>query len=118
MGDQRAIDLELRNLVAKVENIDRSVQELALALESDQKLRTAEIEWIKELVEERKTDLATAKELEQKNKDVKREMLKSVGKAVWEKGGQWLVFGLVAIILIGLNQALGLGIPFLKLLGK
>lgn len=112
-----------RDMRARVDNLDRSHQELRLTLSKDIESRDILIRLLKEEREERRQitalDRTTSQEVRKEARaDMKEQqaLLRSAAQAVWAKGGQWLVLGLVLIILSLLNKELGLGLPFFDLI--
>lgn len=119
-SDVKDLDRDVR---ARMENLDRSHQELRLGIEKDAESRDLLINLLQEERDDRRKATAQDRETsievrKEAREDVKewRGMFTGAFSAVWDKGGQWLILGVVLIFLALLNQQLDLGLPFFDLI--
>lgn len=141
-GESRKVSRELANsMLAKMDNIDRSMGEVRLLIERSETQRAAEIQRIYDLLEEERKDRRKAvqdgKEGERSAVSSEREMLRelireeiearkdaknlliSVGKAVWDAGGRWIVAAVAVLVTALITKATGMSLAdILGIAGK
>jgi hypothetical protein len=99
--------LDRKELLAKLENLDRSVQENTLTAQQAELARKREWDMVRELLGEERNDRRG--ELVQKRAAVeKRSALVVQGiKSIWDKGGQWIIAAICLIAVLKLQSCAG-----------
>ena len=91
-AEKTSIDPLIRDLTAKLDNLERSVSQLHNYLEATESARDEKVGLLVKILEdERQNRTATSAQ--------RTAWIEKTVKAVWEKGGQWLVFGGVVWVL-------------------
>ena len=112
------IELELKSVYAKLDNLDRSVQELNLTIQQSELARKRELDLTQRILEEdrsfSKGIVLQDREIDQKKskrdedlEDSNRKILLTAMSSVWEKGGQWIVAALCLLIVLRLQSCAG-----------
>jgi len=118
--------LEQKSIAAKLDNLDRSVQELNLTFQQAEISRKRELELTQRLLDEdrrfSKDIVRQDRETVQKNtqrdiekRETNRKVLINIGSSIWEKGGQWIVAALCFLIVVKLQSCAG-GLDLIKLI--
>lgn len=120
------IELEQKGVAAKLDNFDRSIQELALTMLQAEVARKREYDLIQRLMDEDRSFGRTIVQDDLKNKtekDIrkeedtkeKRQYFVNAIKSVWDKGGHYIVMAICLIIVLKLQSCTNLN--FLQILG-
>jgi len=107
--------LDRKDLLARVENLDRSIQEICLTFQQAEISRKREWEMVKGLLGEERTDRRTGVKDASTRTHEGRTLLVSGIKAVWNKGGQWVVAAICLLLVLQMQRCSGTEIT--KLLG-
>lgn len=135
-GEERA---QWNTILAKLDNCDRSVQELRFVIEQQEKRLIAQVEEERKdrrlavadgqkaadqseqgahaLVKKLIDDELGARKLAREDQKEKRNLLVGAAKAIWEKGGQWVVAAVCLYLVLTLKTCGGSGFDLSKILG-
>ena len=130
---------------AKVDNLDRSIAELRLAQEKSESARSSELKRIYDLLGEERKDRRDAvsegrdgeRDARQNEREMLRELIReeigdrreqrdtnknlmvAASKAIWDKGGQWVVAAVALLVISAVMKLTGLSLAdVLGLAGK
>lgn len=111
--------LDRKELLAKLENLDRSLQESTLTAQQAEIARKREWDMVRELLGEERNDRRG--ELVQHRATVEKRsaLLVQAIKSIWDKGGQWIVAALCLLAVLKLQSCAGISlVEILRLGGK
>lgn len=95
---------------AKLDNCDRSVQELRFVIEQQEKR-------LIEQVEEERKDRRAAVKAERMDQKENRNMVIHTAQAIWEKGGQWVVAAVCLYLVLTIRQCSPAGFDLSTIIG-
>lgn len=120
------------SVLAKLDNLDRSIGELKVATEKAESARQAELKHIYDILGEERKDRRAAilegregskeeqefirvmirEELESRRSDRAdtRNMIKAISSEIWEVGGKYIVAGVVILLLVWIMRATGVNV--------
>jgi len=110
--------LDRKDLLAKLENLDRSVQESTLTFQQSEIARRREWDMVRELLGEERNDRRG--ELIQHRAVVEKHsaLVVQAVKSVWDKGGQWIIAALCLLAVLKLQSCAGVNFVELLRLGS
>lgn len=109
--------LDRKEVLARLENLDRSVQELQLTLQQAEESRKREWELVQKLLSEERAERregALEVKVEQKER---RSLIVGSVKAVWDKGGQWIVAAICLWVVLQMQTCSGVNLARLLKIG-
>lgn len=110
--------LDRKELLAKLENLDRSLQENTLITQQAEISRKREWDMVKELLGEERND-RRGNLAQQREAVEKRSALVVLAiKSVWDKGGQWIIAAVCLLAVLKLQSCAGFNFMDLIRLGK
>ena len=90
-GKTTAESLDRKELLARLENLDRSIQEMLLTIQQAEIARKREWDMVRELLGEERLERREGVKQVVEEKKEKRSQVVAAVQAIWEKGGQWIV---------------------------
>jgi hypothetical protein len=110
--------LDRKDLLAKLENLDRTLNEFHLELQLAEEARKKEWSLVEALLSEERQDRRQGAQEAKDAQHAKQALIVSGVKAIWEKGGQWIIAAICLWIVLQMQKCSGASLlDWTKVLG-